>query len=361
MNVKQICQNYFHGFNTISNFKKNTPKTNALAILTIISYFTIVIPVGFAIVYGASSLIGRVSKKQELTAEDQKIKDYVSLKNAISSLKNSKNNDNKKELTIKIAKIAYNQGTALHAITDIQAFIDEQTGLDIKSGLDIIGEIANIYYQNGDLENTLYALAEIDHTIELKKSQKAVKNDTIKNELTTKVAELAYKQGSVKQALLTIDKAHLNLQTKLDVKGKLADIYYGADIYLKNCDHENTLYALAEVDSNLKLNESQKTLIDKIVFELNDINKLSLYYNLHFELGYSFIKSYSYIGDASRLKSTELLCENGEIVKAKGLLDVWAPEHLHPQQRQDLTKKLANAFRQVGDETTAQILLNRLE
>ena len=69
--VLDACKDYFNGFQELSNFKDNDNTTNVLAGLKILSYFTVVIPMGFAAVYGAASLYGRVSKTQDLTLEDK--------------------------------------------------------------------------------------------------------------------------------------------------------------------------------------------------------------------------------------------------------------------------------------------------
>lgn len=77
MKVSNVCKSYFSGFQEISNFKKNDNKTNALALLKILSYFTVVIPLVFAAVYGAASLCGRVSKKYDLSSHDKNINDQA--------------------------------------------------------------------------------------------------------------------------------------------------------------------------------------------------------------------------------------------------------------------------------------------
>lgn len=73
MHISDIFkQSYFQGFHDIYNYKTNVNKTNALAILKILSYFTVVIPLGFAAVYGATSLCGRVSSEKSLDATTTK-------------------------------------------------------------------------------------------------------------------------------------------------------------------------------------------------------------------------------------------------------------------------------------------------
>lgn len=68
MKTSDLCKNYFNGFQEIFSFKNNDAKTNILAALKIFSYFTIVIPLGFA---AAASLIGRISKRTHLSPQDQ--------------------------------------------------------------------------------------------------------------------------------------------------------------------------------------------------------------------------------------------------------------------------------------------------
>lgn len=77
MKVSDICKSYFSGFQEVSKFKDNDNKTNAIALLKILSYFTGVIPLGFAAVYGAASLCGRISKKQHLSSHDKSVSDQA--------------------------------------------------------------------------------------------------------------------------------------------------------------------------------------------------------------------------------------------------------------------------------------------
>jgi len=73
MKIIDLCKSYFTGFQDASNYKKNDTKTNVLAAVKILSYFTFVIPLGFAAVYGAASLCGRVSKKGPLSSQDKSV------------------------------------------------------------------------------------------------------------------------------------------------------------------------------------------------------------------------------------------------------------------------------------------------
>jgi hypothetical protein len=73
MGVSHICKQYFNGFNQIVHWKESNRTVNALALLTILSYFTGVIPLGFALAYGASSLCGRACKKQMRSESDSRV------------------------------------------------------------------------------------------------------------------------------------------------------------------------------------------------------------------------------------------------------------------------------------------------
>lgn len=75
MKVSECCKSYFDGFQEVCNFRKNDSTTNVLAVLKTLSYFTVVIPLGFAAAYGAASLCGRVSKNQDLFSHDKSICD----------------------------------------------------------------------------------------------------------------------------------------------------------------------------------------------------------------------------------------------------------------------------------------------
>ena len=64
MQAVNVCKSYFSGFQEVFNYKKDH-KCNALALLKIISYLTILIPLGFAAVYGAASLRNRAGRRIE--------------------------------------------------------------------------------------------------------------------------------------------------------------------------------------------------------------------------------------------------------------------------------------------------------
>lgn len=73
MRLSDACNSYFSGFKEIYHFKKNNNKTNALALLKIMSYFTLVIPSTFAVVYAIDSLCCRISKKHSFSKTDNKV------------------------------------------------------------------------------------------------------------------------------------------------------------------------------------------------------------------------------------------------------------------------------------------------
>jgi len=63
MNVLDVCNNYFKGFNDITS-SENT--TRVLGVLKIASYFTVILPLIFGTIYGLTSLCGRATLAQEL-------------------------------------------------------------------------------------------------------------------------------------------------------------------------------------------------------------------------------------------------------------------------------------------------------
>lgn len=70
--VSFVCQKYFEGFHDVSTFNANDTCKNLFGILKVISYFTLIIPFIFGVVYGVSSLIGRVSVQDHLSSEDER-------------------------------------------------------------------------------------------------------------------------------------------------------------------------------------------------------------------------------------------------------------------------------------------------
>lgn len=60
MYVSTVCKDYFGGFRDLSAFKKNNSCNNLLGICKIVSYFTVVAPLLFGVLYGIDSLIGRI-------------------------------------------------------------------------------------------------------------------------------------------------------------------------------------------------------------------------------------------------------------------------------------------------------------
>lgn len=70
--VSRACANYFAGFQDLSTFNKNTTRQNTLSLLKVASYFTLVLPLFVGLVYGISSLVGRVSRGDGKSPENQK-------------------------------------------------------------------------------------------------------------------------------------------------------------------------------------------------------------------------------------------------------------------------------------------------
>lgn len=73
MDIRKLYNSYLNGFQEIANYKINDFKTNLVGMLKIVSYFTVVIPLSFAALYGAASLFGRVSKKESLSPQDKNV------------------------------------------------------------------------------------------------------------------------------------------------------------------------------------------------------------------------------------------------------------------------------------------------
>lgn len=75
MEVLKVCESYFSVFQELSNFKSSDAKTNALAMLKLFSLLTVVVPLGFGIVYGIATLVGRIKKKETFSKTDEKMMD----------------------------------------------------------------------------------------------------------------------------------------------------------------------------------------------------------------------------------------------------------------------------------------------
>lgn len=61
MNIKEACENYFHGLNDLLHFRFHKNDKKFFSILKIISYFTVIIPLTMGFTYAGASLFGRVS------------------------------------------------------------------------------------------------------------------------------------------------------------------------------------------------------------------------------------------------------------------------------------------------------------
>lgn len=76
-NLIPFCESYFQGFQEISSYQKNDAKTTAAALVKILSYFTVVIPAVFGMVYGLSLLYGRVTQKDVLTPKERQVNEVA--------------------------------------------------------------------------------------------------------------------------------------------------------------------------------------------------------------------------------------------------------------------------------------------
>lgn len=99
MKVTDACKKYFRGFQEIFNFRKNDKKINGLAVLKILSYVSVVIPVGVATVYGAFALYGRVRKKEDYTFSETTTHDQAKKILELDSKDNSETRLSKLEPT----------------------------------------------------------------------------------------------------------------------------------------------------------------------------------------------------------------------------------------------------------------------
>jgi len=75
MKIQSAIENYFHAFQDINSFNKNTTfKEGFIAVISFASYFTLVIPGALGIIYGLTKLKDRVSK-QKSTPQTETIND----------------------------------------------------------------------------------------------------------------------------------------------------------------------------------------------------------------------------------------------------------------------------------------------
>lgn len=93
MKLLHVCKSYFNGFNEISKYRVNNKKTNTLAMLKIFSYFTIIIPLSFFILYGR---VFYRHKKSSLPFIDKTIIDQAR-KNNLTPGASSKSQKGEKE------------------------------------------------------------------------------------------------------------------------------------------------------------------------------------------------------------------------------------------------------------------------
>jgi len=101
MDIRNVCKNYFHGFQDLSNWKNNTAKTNTLIILKLLSYLSGIIPLIFGMTYQISSLSGRVKKKGFSLQQVKQIRDQA-LQNLKVKKQTKSDNENHKGSVEKI-------------------------------------------------------------------------------------------------------------------------------------------------------------------------------------------------------------------------------------------------------------------
>lgn len=71
--VSAACKSYFQGFQDLHCDKRCDPTKNTLGFLKILTYFTIVIPLSFAIIYSCSALVGRICPQRHRRPIDREI------------------------------------------------------------------------------------------------------------------------------------------------------------------------------------------------------------------------------------------------------------------------------------------------
>lgn len=74
MKISDVCKNYLNGFVEISQCQKNDSKTNTKALVKIVSYLSLVIPLTMLVILAFSTLIGRIKAKDQLNEQDQAVK-----------------------------------------------------------------------------------------------------------------------------------------------------------------------------------------------------------------------------------------------------------------------------------------------
>lgn len=114
MELKAVCASYFNGFQELYNLKYNTLTTNVIALVKAVSYFTVIIPLGFGITYGIASLAGRISYRQELTSEEEIIHNQARER---LHLDMNNNNDVQPQHPTATTPIQINESKKVHTFT----------------------------------------------------------------------------------------------------------------------------------------------------------------------------------------------------------------------------------------------------
>lgn len=73
MSIRNVSSKYFAAPETLKNYKNNKPKENRLAILSVLSYITVVTPITFGVMLGVSELC-KALKKRTSSPTDNKVK-----------------------------------------------------------------------------------------------------------------------------------------------------------------------------------------------------------------------------------------------------------------------------------------------
>ena len=93
--INRYARSYFSGFCEIWHWKKNDCKTIAFALVKIASYGTLVVPVTMFGLFLLSELVGRVSKKDHLNEQEQKVSKVANSKLPENRPKEEKKTDNR--------------------------------------------------------------------------------------------------------------------------------------------------------------------------------------------------------------------------------------------------------------------------
>ena len=129
--VSTVCKNYFQGFHNLLDFKNNDIKKNALSTAIVLSYFSVIIPLIFAITYSIDSLHGRVSKKNTLTPDEEKVT-FVANNTDMTRSLSDKLTDQKIDQSIEKQIASINDDQIKGIATVIIADVMDRLSIDIQ-------------------------------------------------------------------------------------------------------------------------------------------------------------------------------------------------------------------------------------